>query len=68
MAKIKVVQIVNHGDEYSPDYIDDKGRVWFQQYVKDQESPKFGGPIQGHYEWRQLSLPEEPEDNQSRTN
>lgn len=62
MSKIKVVQIVDHGDDYPVEYLDDKGRVWQQEYVKEQIDPDFDVPFVAHYEWRQLDLPEEPEE------
>jgi hypothetical protein len=61
MSKIKVVQIVDHGEEWPVEYLDDKGRVWYQKYIKEQMNPQFSVPERAHYEWRQLELPEEPE-------
>ena len=61
MSKIKIVQIVSVGDDYPTEYLDDKGRVWHQQYIKDAELPEFGSPTFGYYEWVKVELPDEPE-------
>lgn len=50
MAKIKIVQIAIGTDDYPSEYLfDDKGRVWYRR--------AFSG-----YEWKQIDLPEEPND------
>lgn len=60
MSKVKLVQIANVGDEYPTEYLDNEGRLWFREYVKEDTDPNFGVPVRGHYEWRQIELPEEP--------
>jgi hypothetical protein len=55
MAKVKIVQIaISSHEDYPNEYLDDKGRIWFQKYVRDT------GVVPGHYEWEQLKLPDEP--------
>lgn len=59
MSKIKVVQIAltsNDTDSHS-EYLDDKGRVWFQTQVF---KGNIAGVSQYEWEWKQLELPEEP--------
>ena len=61
MSKIKITQIFSNGDDCAAEYLDDKGRVWYQEYVAGHNSPDFGVPVRGHYVWRQIDLPEDPD-------
>lgn len=58
MSRIKVTQIAlvsQDGDTYA-EYLDDKGRVWYQVSVRKTVD---GRTFHSHYEWKQLDLPEE---------
>lgn len=69
--KIKVIQISvgydNEGNDLS-EYLDDKGRVWYQSGHTEQYqyTPPEGGKSQTRSrwvtEWKQLDLPDEPEE------
>lgn len=56
MSKVKIVQISvtsNETDTYS-EYLDDQGRVWYQ--IREYQEGNY------KYVWKQLDLPEEPQD------
>lgn len=57
MTKIKIVQIVSIGDDFPNYYLDDKGRVWFQEVKKYGEYPAIPEYVTT---WKQLGLPDEP--------
>lgn len=61
MAKVKIVQIAMalSTDEYQAEYLDDKGRVWYQW--SRQKSDGANGQPYTEYYWQQLDLPDEPE-------
>lgn len=66
MTKIKVVQIAmaaSTDDTWDAQYVDDLGRVWYQDPVYNEKStidPPGIAKVFSHYEWKQLELPEEP--------
>lgn len=65
MPKIKVVQIAlgkEDGSLYG-EYLDDKGRIWYQQALYNK-AKDFRNKTFSHYEWKQLELPDEPEDEE----
>jgi folate-binding Fe-S cluster repair protein YgfZ len=64
MSKVKIVQIAltsaadgAGGADIYGEYLDDKGRVWYQARVKDEPTDAF------YLQWRQLELPDEPPTN-----
>lgn len=66
MSKIKIVQIsVSSHEDIVNEYLDDKGRVWYQTAVFTEAHDKSDGTRMGrqfsHYEWKQVELPNEPE-------
>ena len=62
MSKVKIIQIAvaaSDTDTWS-EYLDDKGRVWYQTSVYQGKNDS-GAPLY-NYEWRQIDLPEEPKE------
>ena len=55
MAKVKIVQIALTDGEQGlyGEYLDDKGRIWYQHSQRDDGNEWIT-------EWRQVDLPEEP--------
>jgi len=65
-VKIKVAQICSMGDE-APLFLDDKGRVWYdgEHMETYHEKSEYAHPdnkkTRWITEWKQLELPDEPE-------
>ncbi len=69
MPKVKIIQIVNMGESFSPLYLDDKGRVWEKVFIFERDSE--GNKVQvdpedrekgmkGEWKWLMIDFPEEP--------
>lgn len=64
MSKIKVVQIAYMGDDDPTEYLDDKGRVWYDGgYTEkyDEDAIKHSYKTRWVTVWKQIDLPDEPE-------
>lgn len=67
MSKIKVIQIAiaaSTDDTWYAQYLDDKGRVWYNATQYQSVTGPDGRVMEaatGRHEWTQLDLPEEPE-------
>ena len=62
MSKIKIVQVSTACSETETwsEYLDDKGRVWFQ--VRQAiEGSGVAGVREYEYVWKQVDFPDEPE-------
>lgn len=65
--KIKVIQIAMGGgeDDAYAEYLDDKGRVWYQGgHWEEGTNPHRTDGRTWVTEWMQVELPEEPTDEQ----
>lgn len=61
MNKVKIVQIataLSENESWS-EYLDDKGRVWYQSSVYNRDEN--GDRVPPFYKWEQVELPDEPE-------
>ena len=61
MAKVKIVQIAYKGPDDVTEYVDDKGRVWYEAGHYEKE-PGTALSIYVSDGWKQLDMPDEPED------
>ena len=62
MTKVKIVQIAYMGEDNATEYLDDKGRVWYETGHYEQINQSTSHRRYVNDGWKQLDLPDEPEE------